>query len=216
MPGLATLPAVVAAAGMAALCTFLLLRSTGHGRAGVPDRRATAIAVATASAGGGAAAITASAHPYPGLVLVVLVGAAIAASVDAVTLVIPGALTAALGVTALLGWLVSGAPVLPLAAALIVAVAFVVAFAVSSIGGGDVKLLPSLVLAVASGAADAATAVLAVSAFLTVSFLVTAAALLLAPRSVSGPTGAAAASRQAAAPGFLLGALLVTGMCSNL
>lgn len=134
------------------------------------DRRLDILAVLTAAFAGAAAMLIAPdvSSMGPRLLIVVLAAAAV---VDIRSLRIPNQLSFAAACCALAAWAGGGMHVAPLVVAGGVAVMMVVAFVFAGAGGGDVKMLPPLVLACVARVEDLAMAVLAGSVLLFGTFL---------------------------------------------
>lgn len=133
-------------------------------------------------------------------VLVILAPAAI---IDATSLRLPNPLMVATLAAALTAWLAAGAPLAPMLAAGIVGAVMLVAYLIGGVGAGDVKALPSLVLAATVPLEEATGAVLLTPWMLVGVFGITAALHITArlKRSEPAPMG----------PGmFLTGAAVLT------
>jgi Flp pilus assembly protein protease CpaA len=87
---------------------------------------------------------------YPLALALVLALAAAASATDALTFTIPNRLALVTAVAALVAFAGAGAPVPAILAAAIIGVLLLIGFELDVMGGGDVKLLPSLALAAAS------------------------------------------------------------------
>lgn len=163
------------------------------------------VALATAAAGGAAAMSLSPGAETMGfrLLLVVLAAAAV---IDVRSLRIPNVTSLLAAVCALVAWFEAGAQLAPLLVGMGVAAMMLVAFMLGGAGGGDVKMLPTLVLAAIAPVADPLAAIAAASAILAATFT-----LALGFHALSG----AGRGRSALGPSMLvagLGALVVAGI----
>ena len=94
-----------------------------------------------------------------------LVIAVVAAAIDAREHRIPNTLSAAAAAAGVLAWAEAGAPLDAFGIALVVAVLLLIAYDWDLMGGGDVKLIPSLALAAAASSPFATGAILRVGVF---------------------------------------------------
>lgn len=106
---------------------------------------------------------------------VMLVVLALAAATDVVAYRIPNYLSAAAGVVAVTAWLLSGAPWVPALVTVVFAIILIGVYLVADLGGGDVKLLPSVMLVLLLPSSDLMVAVTVGSLFM---FLVSVSALV--------------------------------------
>lgn len=160
------------------------------------------LAVATLLMGVACAFLLAPGEQMFGLraLLIVLTAAAV---IDIRTLRIPNEVSVAAFVSAVVEWAAAGTHAMPIIAAGATAAMMLVAFVLGGAGGGDVKVLPSLVLAATATFSGPAVTMLAASVLLLTVFLIALAFHVL---SGAGRNGASAL-----APSMLLaGALPLT------
>lgn len=111
---------------------------------------------------------------------------------------IPNVLSAAAGIVAMAWWAVSGASLWPMVITLGFALACVAGYLLAGLGGGDVKLLPAIVLSVVAPFQEVAVGFLLMCGFLSL----TAAASLVTHLLSGAGRGASPV-----APGMLIGGL---------
>ena len=114
-----------------------------------------------------AAALVCGAPPAFAALLLIAVAAA---AIDAREHRIPNVLSAAAAVAGVLTWAESGAPLDAFGIALAVAVLLLIAYDWNLMGGGDVKLIPSLALAAAASSPFVTGAILRVGVFVVLLF----------------------------------------------
>jgi|GEM_PF-3909553 len=175
-------------------------------------------AVALAAVGGivvGVATGIAGGHDALSLVLLAV---AAAAAVDAVTGRIPDALSFLAGIGAVLAWMKYGYPWMALLSAVAIGLIFTFTYLFGGIGGGDVKLLPAMVLAVATPFDDIGPIVVAVTGMLALVFGTSALEHFVEMVTTEKHVAWREASRQVRARvRFPLGpALLVGGVAASL
>lgn len=190
---------LVAAALVAAAVSAVAATAAGWGRKWGSGTLVMIAVTAAVSGASGAAVIYTAGHDAPTSALQsaywVLTLSAAAASIDLQTRIIPNPICAATAAVAIAGWAASGFNAYAAGIAVAAALFMLGAFLAGGCGAGDVKLLPSVVLAVTALRHEPYEVLLTAQAFfavMAVAFIVQWAGTRLVTRGMVSPAGSGA------------------------